>query len=311
MPRRSRLTLTVTALLAIGLHGSAGAEPPRGLFGVFVWSSGDADFGGFSAIELTPDGESFLAITDRGRFVEGRLIRDAAGKIAGIDSGKVTLLKSRTGRILPADRNDSEGLAIAPDGSVFLSLERKPRLLRFDRIDGPAELLPLHRAFRTFPPNAGFEAVAVDADGVVLAIPEDVARPGPIYLAWAGHGESDADFPVWRLADGIWTQPFNLKRRGSFLPVGADFGPDGRLYVLERAFHGIAGFASRVRSFTISPGGLGEERVELQSPTGFHDNLEGISVWRDDAGYLRLTLISDDNFMPFQRTEIVEYRLGD
>ena len=41
-----------------------------------------------------------------------------------------------------------------------------------------------------------------------------------------------------------------------------------------------------------------------------HDNLEGISVWQDEQG-LRMTLISDDNFRAFQRTEIVEYRLTD
>lgn len=38
-----------------------------------------------------------------------------------------------------------------------------------------------------------------------------------------------------------------------------------------------------------------------------HDNLEGISVWQDPDGRIRLTMISDDNFMVFQRTEIVEY----
>jgi hypothetical protein len=42
---------------------------------------------------------------------------------------------------------------------------------------------------------------------------------------------------------------------------------------------------------------------------GVQDNLEGLSVWRDIAGQIRLTLISDDNFRLLQRTEIVEYVL--
>ena len=38
-----------------------------------------------------------------------------------------------------------------------------------------------------------------------------------------------------------------------------------------------------------------------------HDNLEGLAVWRDDSGAIRLTMISDDNFNLLQRTELVEY----
>ena len=37
--------------------------------------------------------------------------------------------------------------------------------------------------------------------------------------------------------------------------------------------------------------------------------MEGISVWRDDAGRTRVTLISDDNFFPLQQTMIAEYLL--
>ena len=40
-----------------------------------------------------------------------------------------------------------------------------------------------------------------------------------------------------------------------------------------------------------------------------HDNLEGLGVWRDAEGFIRLTMISDDNQNAFQRTEITEYRV--
>ena len=38
------------------------------------------------------------------------------------------------------------------------------------------------------------------------------------------------------------------------------------------------------------------------------DNLEGIAVWADGQG-IRITMISDDNFLFVQRTELVEYRV--
>ena len=42
---------------------------------------------------------------------------------------------------------------------------------------------------------------------------------------------------------------------------------------------------------------------------GRHQNLEGLSVWRDEGGILRLTMISDDGFKSFWSTRFVEYRL--
>jgi hypothetical protein len=43
-----------------------------------------------------------------------------------------------------------------------------------------------------------------------------------------------------------------------------------------------------------------------------HDNLEGLSVWRDPAGRLRLTMLSDDNLRQWlQRTEFVDYIVED
>ena len=93
-----------------------------------------------------------------------------------------------------------------------------------------------------------------------------------------------------------------------FESSGADFGPDGRLYLLEREFTGFA-FRSRVRRFTLSNDSVTQEETLLETPHHTHGNLEGLSVWRDAGGALRLTMISDDNFKSFLRSEFVEYRL--
>ena len=85
-----------------------------------------------------------------------------------------------------------------------------------------------------------------------------------------------------------------------------DIGPDGRLYLLERAFDGF-GFRTRVRSFAMTGGDLGPGRVLVQSTLREFDNLEGLGVWRDGSGAIRLTMISDDNFRRFQSTQFVEF----
>lgn len=313
MPRRSRLAVVATALLvALGLQGSASPNPPPGFLGAFRWTMPDVGFGGFSAIDLSADGTRFIALSDRGSFVQGRLRRGPDGTIAAVESGPVKRLKSNTDAPLAAGRNDSEGLAVAADGTVYISFEGVARVLRYADINGLAENLPTPRAFASFPHNAALEALAIDAKGVLYTMPEELPGSKRIRLLTGQPGNaSGPDFPVWRFANGKWTQPFDLPRDGVFLPVSADFGPDGRLYVLERSFRGITGFASRVRSFKVGARALTDQRLHLQTPTGQHGNLEGLAVWRDGSGAIRLTMIADDNFLAFLRTEIVEYRLPD
>ena len=117
--------------------------------------------------------------------------------------------------------------------------------------------------------------------------------------------------PLTGWGAGAWDAKLSVPRRGRFSPVAADFGPDGRLYVLERAFRAVGSFSSRLRRFDLGADGLTGEATLLETPFELHDNLEGLSVWRDDQGVLRATMISDDNFIFVQQTQIVEYRLPD
>lgn len=296
MPKRPVLALTAGLFLVLGLQGSASQPYPAGFLSAIPWRMEDAQFGGFSGLELSEDGQSFTAITDKGWWTQGTLIRDAAGLIIAIDAEPMRFLRGRFDAPLARGRQDAEGLAQAPDGSFYISFEQIPRVLRYETLDGPAQNLPTPREFARMQRNSALEALAIAPDGTLFTLPER-------------SGELTRPFPIWRFRDGVWDQPFALRRDGGFLVVGADIGPDGRFYVLEREFHGVTGFASRVRSFALSESGLSDERTELQSSVGQHDNLESLSVWRAADGSLRLTMISDDNFYFFQKTEIVEYRL--
>ena len=260
---------------------------------VFVWNSPEPWFGGFSAIEVADDGTGFVALSDRAVLVRGRILRDADGRIAGVVTESHERLRDAEGKPLRGQMADSEGLAIGPDGQVFISFEGRARV-RVEGQDGaPPRVLPRDPAFDGLSRNGSLEALALAPDGAVLAVPEDIP--------WGG------DFPVWRLGgDGSWSKAFAIPRDGPFLPVGADVGPDGAFYLLERAFTGL-GFLSRVRVFGLD--GSGGATV-FDSRAGDYDNLEGISVRAKDGGIV-LTMISDDNFRFFQRTEIVEARLPD
>ncbi|WP_323763904.1 esterase-like activity of phytase family protein [Marinovum sp.] len=284
----------------LGLAGLAGGciaaeTPPQGRHvQSFSWRSEAPGFGGFSGIELAEDGESFVAISDRGAFVEGRLIRKN-GRITGIEASAPQPLMNTDGK--PMHRKvaqDAEGLAITADGRRYISFEGRARVWAYPDM-ARAKALPEHPDFTGLQRNSSLEALAVDSRGWLYTLPER-------------SGQMTRPFPVYRFNGTRWDQPFSIPRLGGFQPTGADIGPDGMFYLLEREFTGL-GFRSRVRRFALTADALGPGETLLESHLARHDNLEGLSVTRTATGQIRLTMVSDDNFNPFQRGEIVEYVL--
>lgn len=284
----------VFALLA-GCQQALGqvAAPGVTLVGRYVWTERAVDFGGMSGLEISDDGSRFVALSDRGTLREGDITRQN-GVITAFHSTLDTPLHISDGKVVARRTGDSEGLALAPDGTVYISFEGLARVAAYPDVTGPAVRIPRAPAFEAMQNNSSLEALAIGPDGALYTLPER-------------SGRNDRPFPVYRFAGGQWTVPFTIPREGAFLAVGADIGPDGKFYLLERDFTGI-GFRSRVRRFDLAGG---QEETLLQTRTGTFDNLEGISAWRDDSGAIRLTMISDDNFKFFQTTEVVEYRIAD
>jgi hypothetical protein len=252
-------------------------------------------FGGFSSLELSRNGERFMTTTDKGLIAEGRVVR-SGGRIRGLDNLRFERLQNPEGSPLRSYRTDAEGLAITPDGTIFVSFEGTHRVLAYDSLKSAARPLPDIPWTGPLQSNSSLEALAIDKAGVLYTLPER-------------SGDLNRPFPVFRFRNGRWDRSLSIPRRNGFLPVGADFGPDGRLYLLERELTGLNGFATRVRSFALGRNSLSDERELLRTTGGTHDNLEGIAVWATPEGVIRVTMISDDNFKFFQRTELVEYRL--
>ncbi|MGH1330287.1 MAG: esterase-like activity of phytase family protein [Paracoccaceae bacterium] len=296
MFRRSFRTLIAAAILtSIGPSFAQSQSAPQARFvSSFAWSDPDPAFGGFSGIELGEDGLSFTAVSDRGTIATGNFTRKDS-KIIGMTDFEISKLHGLNGPEMPRYFDDSEGLALASDGTIYISFESEHRVWSYATPHSDAVALPRHPDFKDMQNNSSLEALAIDRNGTLYTMPER-------------SGEITRPFPVYRFKNGRWDQPFAVPRSGDYLLVGADIGPDGRLYILERSLI-LLGFTSRVRSFEMGKKSLTDERLLIQSPLGLHDNLEGISVWRDGEGNIRLTMVSDNNFRAFQRNEIVEYAL--
>lgn len=290
----SFLVLTVSlASVVAGLAGSASAAAEY--VGSFVWKRDWEGFGGFSGLEVNEDGNGFVAVGDRGWISTGEILRES-GKISEVRGGRPVPLRAPDGGPLARNETDAEGLAIGEGGRIYVSFEAVHRVWSYGEPDSAAERLPGHADFAGMQNNSSLEALAIGPDGALYTLPE---RSGAL----------NRPFQAYRYRDGEWTEPFAIPRRGGFLPVGADFGPDGRLYLLERRLEGLTGFSTRIRSFALDGDRIGDERRVLETLAGTHGNLEGIALWRDGDGAVRITLISDDNFLGFLATEFVEYRL--
>ncbi len=298
MRTRTVLALIAAAGILAGLGSSAGVSSRAEFVGSFRWQESAEGFGGFSGLELDGNGLDFWAVSDDGLIARARIRRDSNGQINGVDGYETHLLKTSTGEGLTRIYNDAEGLAVARDGTIFVSFEGYHRLAEYATMTSDAVKIPRPPAFEKLQNNSSLETLAIDDSGTLYTLPE---RSGVL----------SRPFPVYRYRNGEWDQPFSIPRRPPYLPVGGDFGPDGKFYLLERHLNGIFGFQSRVRRFDITEDTVSGEETLLETPTGMHDNLEGVAVWQDGSGDIRITMISDDNFKSFQRTELVEYRLKD
>lgn len=274
--------------------GSATAQNRARFLGAYEWSLKSESFGGFSGLEVSEDGVEFVVISDRGQITQGRIIRDN-DEIVGIAANPLQRLVDPKGRAVTGKDTDAEGLALDENGRLLVSFEHGQHVYSYAGQGAQAVNLGQHADFSGFKNNSGLEALAIDAQGQIFTLPER-------------SGHKDRPFPVYRYRDGKWDIPFSIQRVGDFLPVGADFGPDGWFYLLERDFTGL-GFRSRIRRFDVAGGRINAVEVLLETGTGSHDNLEGLAVWEAD-GEVRLTMISDDNFKFFQRTEFVEYAVA-
>ncbi|WP_448204257.1 esterase-like activity of phytase family protein [Azospirillum sp. sgz302134] len=269
--------------------------------------------GGLSGLWVSPDGGRFLALSDLGKTLSGRLTYDAEGRLTGAGDF--------VGRILPVDedpsyrgrRNDSEEVVRLPDGSWLVSFERNHRILRYaagpDRPEGAPVRLPTPPGLEAASPNSGIEAMTLLADGRLLAIEEGDDNGVQERRAWIGK-PGIAKPGAGTRSD--W-QPLTYRAAPRFRPTGAAALPDGGALVLERRVSLLGGWAARivhVRPESLRPGATmdGVELARLEPPL-LVDNFEGIAVRPGPDGDLLVYIVSDDNRSVLQRTYLAMFSI--
>ena len=290
-------------------------DPSRTRFGALVYRGGIEltssyrEFGGISALRVAADGAKFLAVTDKGRWLRGRIVYEGT-RPAGIADAEMAPALGPDGRTLAA-RGWYDTESIAQDGgTVWLGIERVNRIVRFDvgrhGLLARGEPTTVPPGIARLPHNKGLECLEfvprrLPLGGTLIAISErGLDRDGNI------HGF---------LLGGPSPGTFSVKRIGDFDVSDCAVTPTGDLLVLERSFSRLRGVGMRIRRVPlahITPGATVDGPALIEADMGYQiDNMEGLSVHRAPNGELVLTLISDDNFSIIQRTILLQFTLAE
>lgn len=108
---------------------------------------------------------------------------------------------------------------------------------------------------------------------------------------------------------------FTIRRSDDFDISDAALLPSGNVLILERRFSWARGVAIRLRRIALSSIALGsvvDGPVLFFADLGYEiDNMEALGVHHLASGETILTMLSDDNFSPLQRTLLLQFKLID
>lgn len=276
-----------TRQVGLGWPGGATlAEGVRFAGGVQLIAAPVSALHGLSDLTLTGDG-GFLAVSDSGDLVRGRLALDKAGRLTGLDDLRVRRLTLADGApIADKAEGDAEGLALTEDGEVLVSFERDHRIWSY----GPLEAMHARPEARPhpaadFPLNEGMEALTLAPGG------------------WRVGGEGGG---VWDCSrDGCRVVVEAAPPTDSWRLTGLERDPGGDgWFAVQRSWRPPFDVRARVRRMD-EDGALGPVLVELKLP-GLADNFEGVAAEARGEG-VRLYILSDDNANPAQKTLMLAF----
>jgi hypothetical protein len=294
-------------------------HPDRKIFGKLVFRGGlnlfgnSRFFGGYSGIVLDPSGRGLLVISDAGTWLRAKLDYDGR-KLKGLSDARIGPILGRTGKPLARDRDrDSEGIALLSGdiakGVAYISFEGNHRIERYpfdrDKFGPPDASLKLPPETRRMDGNRGVEGLALVAggplQGTMVVFSERLPDRGGNLKGW--------------LIGGPTPGPIALKNIAGFDITDMAPLPDGGIVLLERRFRYSEGIKMRIRRIAandLKPGApiVGETLLQAEDNLNI-DNMEGIAAHRSAAGETILTIISDDNFSPLQRTLLMQFAVAD
>jgi hypothetical protein len=268
--------------------------------GLALTSADTSRLHGLSGLDIADDGVSFIAQSDDGDLLTGKLVLDAAGRLAGVTGARIQPLRDVQGRPLQGKAaGDAEGITLLPGGGFAVSFERDHRILAYARPGAPGRVV-----WRPGPDDAGFKLTDNEGVEALAAGPDD-------RTIFAGSERGD----IRRVAGNVLgREQMAPEPPGGFSLTELD-GLAGEDWIaVYRAWDPLRGSRAVVswlpqprciRAPCVAPHG----RIDLARLDGGYsvDNFEAIAATPLKDGGWRLYLLSDDNFRPSQRTLLLAF----
>jgi len=313
VPQAERPGLVRIEVRAVPIHHFEHRNPERRRFGALefrgglVLTSNHAHFGGLSGLRIAPNGQNFLSHSDKGYWLRGRIIQDGDRPTAIVDAEMAPIL-GPDGRPL-WERGWYDAESLTEDGGIlYVGIEKVNQIVRFDYgKDGllaRGQPIPLPPGVRALPRGKGLEALAFVPKGMPLA--------GTLVAISEGGLDANGNIPGF-LIGGPTPGTFTLRRSDDYDVTDAAITSAADLLVLERRFSILRGAGMRIRRFPLAalkPGVVLDGEILIEADFAQEiDNMEGLGVYQNAAGETILTVISDDNFNPLQRTILLRFAL--
>jgi hypothetical protein len=143
-------------------------------------------------------------------------------------------------------------------------------------------------------------------------VPKGMALAGTL-IALSERGLDAKGNLIAFLVGGQTPGQFSVRRTENFDVSDSVLLASGELLVLERKFSWLAGLGIRLRRIalaSVAPGAVVDGPSIFQADLGNEvDNMEGIDAHVTAEGETVLTMVSDDNFSPLQRTLLLQFTL--
>lgn len=311
-PRPSDAPLKIN-IKAVPIDNFEPRDPTRRRFGALEFRGGleltsnYKEFGGISGMRMFPDGEKFIALSDRGRWLSGRIVYQGQTPV-GIADAQMAPMLGPDGRTLSSRGwYDAESLT-EDNGAVYIGIERANKIVKFDfaryGLLARGQPVAAPAGIDTLPRNKGLECVAM--------VPKAMPGAGTL-IAISERGLDTAGNLRGFLIGGPTPGDFTVARSDDYDVSDCAIAPGGDLLVLERRFSWTAGVAIRLRRIalaTLAPGVIANGPVLFEADLGYQiDNMEALGVHIAKDGTTVLTMISDDNFSMLQRTILLQFTL--
>jgi hypothetical protein len=278
-----------------------------GDFGSLSWRGGltltsdGQDFGGFSGLVLGRNCEDLLAVSDRGNWLQARLLYEGDRPAGIADAVMAPIRDSRGQKQKSKSWGDAEAVTRLTNGRIAVGFESRVRFGTYDiagrGLDARFQPLPHPKDIDRGPENGEIEALGELPDGRLIAIAERQTDDQGNIRGWAWKGRTVRDF--------------SLERYDAYQVT--DLAVDGdHVLTLERRFSTSALPGMAVRRFAIADIAKGKPvrpELLLEATAPFHviDNMEAIALC-ERQGETRITLMSDDNFnTPVQSTILLQF----